>query len=74
MQTSLLSITQVASLLGIRKHRIEYALTSGFIAEPRRFLNKRAFDAAEVCTIAAYFEKDDRHGKKDGEPCSAPTT
>jgi hypothetical protein len=75
MQTSLLSITQVASLLGIRKHRIEYALTSGLIPEPKvRFVGKRAFDPAEVCTIAAYFEKDDRHCKKEGESCSASST
>jgi len=73
MQNTLLSISQVAILLGIRKHRIEYALTSGFIPEPRRFLNKRAFDPAEVCVIASYFGKNDRYWKKEGESCSAST-
>jgi hypothetical protein len=75
MQNSLLSISQVATLIGIRKHRIEYALSEGYVPEPKlRFIGKRAFDPGEVCTIAAYFEKDDRHCKKEGEPCSAPTT
>lgn len=56
MQNSLLSTSQVASLLGIRKHRIEYALSEGHVPEPKlRFLNKRAFDPAEVCVVASYF-------------------
>jgi hypothetical protein len=72
MQTSLLSTSQVASLLGIRKHRLEYALTSGLIPEPKlRFLNKRAFDPTEVCVIASHFGTNDRHCKKESESCSA---
>lgn len=55
---SLLSISQVASLLGIRKHRIEYALSEGLIPEPKlRFLNKRVFDSGEVCVVASHFGK-----------------
>jgi len=56
---SLLSTSQVASLLGIRKHRLEYALAEGHVSEPKlRFLNKRAFDPSEVCVVASYFGKD----------------
>ena len=59
MQNSLLSISEVAALLGIRKHRLEYALSEGHVPEPKvRFLNKRVFDATEVRIIAAYFGKD----------------
>ena len=60
MQTNdLLSISQVAALLGIRKHRLEYAIKSGYIAElSRRFLGKRAFSPAEVRIAAAYFGMD----------------
>jgi hypothetical protein len=55
---SLLSISQVAALLGIRKHRIEYALSEHLIPEPKlRFLNKRAFDPSEVCIVASHFGK-----------------
>ncbi len=56
MQTTLLSTSEVAALLGVRKHRIEYALAEGHVPEPKlRFLNKRAFDPSEVCVIASYF-------------------
>jgi len=55
---NLLSISQVASLLGVRKHRIEYALGEHYLPEPKlRFLNKRVFDSSEVCVIASYFRK-----------------
>jgi hypothetical protein len=74
MQTTFLSLSQVAALIGIRRHRIEYALTSGFIPEPRRFLNKRAFDAAEVRAVASYFGRNDPQCDKGVEPCSASTT
>jgi hypothetical protein len=60
MQTNdLLIISQVAALLGIRKHRLEYAITSGYIPEPsRRFLGNRVFSPAEVRIAAAYFGTD----------------
>jgi DNA-binding transcriptional MerR regulator len=59
MQTGFLSISQVAALLGVRKHRIEYALASGYLPEPKlRFLGKRVFNPAEVLVVAAYFQKD----------------
>jgi hypothetical protein len=64
MQTTFLSISQVATLLGIRKHRIEYALSERLIPEPKlRFLGKRAFDPAEVCIIASHFGKDNKGGE-----------
>jgi hypothetical protein len=53
-----LSISQVASLLGIRKHRIEYALSEGLIPEPKlRFIGKRVFDPSEICIVASHFKK-----------------
>ncbi len=58
MQNNLLSTSQVAKLLGVRKHRIEYAVSEGHVPEPKlRFLNKRAFDPDEVCVVAAHFRK-----------------
>lgn len=61
MQNTLLSTTQVAILLGIRRHRLEYAITSGHVPEPKlRFVGKRAFDPNEVCTIASYFQRDNK--------------
>ena len=70
MHTSFFSTSQVASLLGIRKHKLEYALTSGYISEPAiRFLGKRVFSPSEVCNVAAYFGKDE-----GGEPCSVSSS
>jgi hypothetical protein len=62
MQTGFLSISQVATLIGVRKHRIEYALSEGYVSEPKmRFLNKRLFDPSEVCAVASYFGQGRRH-------------
>ena len=75
MQTNFLSISQVAALLGIRRHRIEYALVSGYLPEPKlRFVGKRVFDPAEVRVVAAYFGKDNQEGEKGGDPCSDSST
>jgi hypothetical protein len=74
MQTKLLSISQVAALLGIRKHRIEYAIVSGYLAEPMRFVGKRVFDPAEVRAVAAYFGKKELAEQEGGEPCSDSST
>jgi hypothetical protein len=72
---NLLSISQVAALLGIRKHRLEYAIMSGCIPEPAiRFLNKRVFSPADVCLAASYFKKDKQQCERGGESCSASPT
>lgn len=74
MQTNLLSTSQVAALLGIRKHRLEYAIVSGRIPEPSiRFLGKRVFSPAEVRVAAAWFGEDSQYDK-GGEPCSDSST
>jgi hypothetical protein len=71
---NLLSTGQVAALLGIRKHRIEYAITSGYIPEPARFLGKRVFSPADVRLAASYFGKDKQHCERGGESCSDSST
>ena len=68
---SLLSIGQVARLIGVRKHRIEYALSVGYLSEPKlRLIGKRFFDPSEVCVIASYFGPTGI----GGESCSASRT
>jgi excisionase family DNA binding protein len=50
------STGEVAKLLGIQRHRVEYAIASGHLPEARfRFLDKRCFDAEDVKRIAEYF-------------------
>jgi hypothetical protein len=50
------STGEIAKLLGIQRHRIEYAIATGHIAEARfRFLDKRVFDAEDVKRMAEHF-------------------
>jgi hypothetical protein len=50
------STGQVAKLLGIARHKIEYAIVNGHLPEARfRFLDKRCFDDADIQRMAEYF-------------------
>jgi excisionase family DNA binding protein len=52
----ILSTGEVARLLGIQRHRLEYAIANGHLPEARfRFLDKRCFDAEDVKRIAEHF-------------------
>ncbi len=52
----LFSTGQLARLLAIPPHRIEYAHASGRLGEPSfRFLGKRVYDAADVRRVALHF-------------------
>ena len=56
MHQELLSTGQVAKLIGIRRHRIEYAIHNGLLPDCKiRVGNKRAFDKKEIENIAEYF-------------------
>jgi hypothetical protein len=50
------STGQVTKMLGVARHRIEYAITNGHIAEARfRFLDKRCWTMEDIRLIANYF-------------------
>jgi DNA-binding transcriptional MerR regulator len=52
----LLTIKDVATLLGVQAYRIAYAITAGHVPDTEaRVLNKRLFDAADVKRLEAYF-------------------
>jgi MerR HTH family regulatory protein len=52
----LYSTGELARLLGVPAHRIEYAHATGHLDEPRlRFVGKRAYDGDDVRRVAAYF-------------------
>lgn len=56
MNNGLLSIGDVGRLIGVPRHKIEYALASGYIQEPKtRFLGRRCFDSEDVRRVAVYF-------------------
>ena len=47
---------EVARLLGVKQHRITYAITSGYLHDTKvQFAGKRCFDNNDVKKIAAYF-------------------
>lgn len=50
------STGQVAKLLGVARHKIEYGIVSGHLPEARfRFLDKRCFDGDDIRRMAEYF-------------------
>jgi hypothetical protein len=50
------STGQVAKLLGIARHKIEYAIVNGHLPEARfRFLDKRCFDGDDIQRMSEYF-------------------
>ena len=52
----ILSTGQVAKMLGLARHKIEYAIANGHLPEARfRFLDKRCIDAEDVKRIAEHF-------------------
>lgn len=56
MHQQLLSMGEVAKLIEVRRHRIEYAIHNGLLADCKiRVGNKRAFDKEEIENIAEYF-------------------
>lgn len=52
----LYSLRDVAKLIGVRSHRIGYAVSSGAVPEPAlRLGNKRIFTPDDVVRLAAHF-------------------
>ena len=53
------STGEVAKMLGVQRHRIEYAVANGHLPEARlRFLDKRCFTGDDVKRIAEFFGVD----------------
>ena len=52
----LIGLSEVSSRLGVKKHRIDYALSNGLLPEPSiRVSGHRAFAPDDVRLIAAHF-------------------
>jgi DNA-binding transcriptional MerR regulator len=51
-----LSLKDVSKLLGIRPHRIDHAIASGLVKEPKiRVANRRVFQQEDLITLARHF-------------------
>jgi len=70
----LLGLGDVSELIGVKRHRIEYAIANGSIPEPElRIANKRVFTTEDAQRIADYFGvviNQSSEGKE--EPCDSP--
>jgi hypothetical protein len=67
------STGQVAQMLGIPRHRIEYALANAHLAvSTARFLNQRCFTDDDVRKIADYFGV--RDIQEGGQQCTSSST
>ncbi|MEZ5943920.1 MAG: hypothetical protein R3C18_21190 [Planctomycetaceae bacterium] len=74
MQQQLLGLSGVSDLIGVKRHRIEYAIANGSIPEPElRIANKRVFTTEDVQRIADYFGvvMNETCERKE-EPCDSP--
>jgi DNA-binding transcriptional MerR regulator len=67
------STGEVAQMLGIPRHKIEYAIANGHLAEATlRFLDKRCFTNDDIRTIADYFGVQEI--REGGQECSSSST
>jgi len=74
MQQQLLGLGDVSSVIGVARHRIEYAIANGAIPEPElRIANKRIFTIEDAQRIADYFGvvMNENSDGKEG-PCDSP--
>jgi predicted site-specific integrase-resolvase len=52
------SLKEVAKIVGVKAHRIEYALRNGYLSEPaERVTNRRIFTTADLQAALMYFAK-----------------
>jgi len=57
-QHNIYSMKDVAALVGVKQHRIEYALKNGYLREPaERVTNRRIFTTADLQAAMVYFSK-----------------
>ena len=64
------SLKEIANIVGVKAHRISYALSNGFLPEPaERITNRRIFTEADLEAAKRYFAAQPKLGRparKDG--------
>ena len=65
------SLKEVAKIVGVKAHRISYAISNGYLPEPaQRVTNRRLFSTADLQAALVYFAQRNNLGRppaKDGE-------
>ena len=71
--TQLYSTGEVARLLGIKRHVLEYSIQVGHVHEPpMRFLNRRVFQQSDIRAIAAHFDEGKQQATDSGATAQSP--
>jgi len=56
-------LNEVARLVGVKAHKISYAIGNGYLPEPpERINNKRIFTPTDIAEIGEYFRSKARKG------------
>lgn len=65
------SLNEVSKIVGVKAHRIAYAISNGYLPEPaQRVTNRRLFSTADLQAALLYFAKPNNLGRplaKDGD-------
>lgn len=65
------SLKEVATIVGVKAHRIAYAISNGYLPEPaERVTNRRLFSTIDLQAALVYFAKPSNTGRppaKTGE-------
>ena len=65
------SLNEVSKIVGVKAHRISYAISNGYLQEPaQRITNRRLFSTADLQAALVYFAQKNNLGRplaKDGE-------
>lgn len=65
------SLKEVAKIVGVKAHRIEYALRNGYLKEPdERVSNRRVFSPTDLQAAMIYFARPaalGRPARRDGD-------
>lgn len=65
------SLNEVSKIVGVKAHRISYAISNGYLQEPaQRITNRRLFSTADLQAALVYFAKSNNLGRpaaKDGD-------
>lgn len=65
------SLNEVAKIVGVKAHRISYAIANGYLQEPaQRVTNRRLFSKTDLQAALLYFAKPNNLGRppaKDGD-------
>jgi len=58
------SLKEVAKIVGVKAHRISYAVSNGYLAEPAaRITNRRMFTEADLQAAMKYFATKPKMGR-----------